>query len=82
MKKKISKIIQADRERRIVVVSAPGKRDLDDTKITDLLIDIARKRLEGNNYEHSVSEVVNRYNDIANDLHINNKLVVRGANNE
>ena len=79
--KKISKIIQADRERRIVVVSAPGKRDLDDTKITDLLIDIARKRLEGNNYEHSVSEVVNRYNDIANDLQINNKLVGDIENN-
>ena len=35
---KVFKIIQSDPERRFVVVSAPGKRDAQDTKVTDVLI--------------------------------------------
>jgi hypothetical protein len=34
---KVKKIIEADKSRRIVVVSAPGKRFSGDTKVTDLL---------------------------------------------
>ena len=33
---KISSIVTSDPERKLVVVSAPGKRDADDTKVTDL----------------------------------------------
>ena len=33
---KVKKIIEADNSRRIVVVSAPGKRFSGDTKVTDL----------------------------------------------
>ena len=36
-------IVTADTDRRIVVVSAPGKRFSDDTKVTDLLIAINRE---------------------------------------
>ena len=35
--RKIRDIIQSDRGRRVVVVSAAGKRNKDDHKITDLL---------------------------------------------
>ena len=35
--KKVKKIIEADPSRRLVVVSAAGKRDADDHKLTDLL---------------------------------------------
>ena len=35
--RKIRSIIQADPERRVVVVSAAGKRDGSDHKVTDLL---------------------------------------------
>ena len=34
---KVKDIVQSDSEREVVVVSAPGKRDADDNKITDLL---------------------------------------------
>ena len=34
---KVGKIIQADKERRYVVPSAPGKRNAKDTKVTDML---------------------------------------------
>ena len=33
---KVKDIIQADPSRRYVIPSAPGKRDPDDTKVTDL----------------------------------------------
>ena len=35
--KKAAAIIRSDEARRFVVVSAPGKRDSADTKVTDLL---------------------------------------------
>lgn len=37
---KIKKIIEADSERRYIVVSAPGKRFDKDNKITDLLLSL------------------------------------------
>lgn len=36
--KNIANIVKSDEKRRFIVVSAPGKRFLEDTKITDLLI--------------------------------------------
>ena len=44
---KVIDIVLADPARRIVVVSAPGKRDKGDTKVTDLLIDLAKTALAG-----------------------------------
>lgn len=41
--KKCSEIINAEKERKYVVVSAPGKRAKDDIKVTDLLISAAEK---------------------------------------
>jgi|AGTN01.2.fsa_nt_gi Aspartokinases len=42
--RKVVDIVGKDKERRIIVVSAPGKVDDDDIKITDLLIDCANKK--------------------------------------
>ena len=36
--RKVCDIVLSDPERRLVVVSAPGKRNKADTKVTDLLI--------------------------------------------
>lgn len=36
--KRVFDIVHSDNERRIIVVSAPGKRHENDTKVTDLLI--------------------------------------------
>ncbi len=38
--RKVANIIQDDRERKVIVVSAPGKRFSEDTKVTDLLIEL------------------------------------------
>lgn len=37
---RIARITRDDARRRVVVVSAPGKRTLDDTKVTDMLIEL------------------------------------------
>ena len=48
---KVIDIVLADPARRIVVVSAPGKRSSGDTKVTDLLIGLAETALKGEDVE-------------------------------
>jgi aspartate kinase len=72
---KIGAVIKSDQDRRIVVVSAPGKRHPDDVKVTDLLINTARNYLDGQDCGHSISKVIDRYNDIAEDLGIDKAFI-------
>ncbi len=65
---KIVKIVTADTDRRIVVVSAPGKRNKADTKVTDLLIALANTVISGKDFEADLMAVVNRYAEIQRDL--------------
>ena len=68
--KKVCDIILADDERKIIVVSAPGKRDHNDTKVTDLLIATANARLSGKSGEAELAQVIARYAAIAADLEL------------
>lgn len=68
--KKVCDIILADSDRRIIVVSAPGKRDKTDTKVTDLLIAVAKARLSGNSYDEELKTVIGRYEEITQELNI------------
>ena len=68
--KKVCDIILADDDRHVVVVSAPGKRNKEDTKVTDLLIATAKARISGNDYENELKAVINRFDSIATDLKI------------
>lgn len=54
-------IVLADPARRIVVVSAPGKRQSGDTKVTDLLIACAERRLAGVSADTEVAAVIERF---------------------
>lgn len=65
---KIVDIVLADPDRRIVVVSAPGKRDKDDTKVTDLLITCAEQALAQQEYELTLEAIIARYAEIQRDL--------------
>jgi len=65
---KIIDIVVADADRRIVVVSAPGKRHGDDIKVTDLLIALANTVLEGADHEVALKQVVDRYAEIQQEL--------------
>lgn len=62
---KVCAIIADDPARKIVVVSAPGKRDKGDTKVTDLLIAAAQARLQGASGATEIARVIQRYDDIA-----------------
>lgn len=69
--KKVCNIVLSDPERRLVVVSAPGKRYSDDTKVTDMLISLADKALSGTFSEEDLDPVIERYSRIAAELGIN-----------
>lgn len=62
--RKVCSIIKMDPERRIVVVSAPGKRNSADTKVTDMLIACAEAKLAGKTAEAELAAIVERYADI------------------
>lgn len=73
--KKVCDIILSDSDRRVIVVSAPGKRDKQDTKVTDLLIACANKRLSTGNAEAELEAVVKRFKDIADELKLDDTIV-------
>jgi aspartate kinase len=73
--KKVCDIVLADPERKIVVVSAPGKRDKQDTKVTDLLITLAEKYLADGEAEAELQAVVARYREIAQELELSEEIV-------
>ena len=62
--RKVCDIVLADAARRVVVVSAPGKRGKGDTKVTDLLIACADKALAGAPCEAELQAVIDRYAEI------------------
>ena len=72
---KVIDIVLADPARRIVVVSAPGKRFSGDEKVTDLLIALADAALEGQNVDRQFGEVVERYAEIADGLKLGDAIV-------
>lgn len=61
---KIVEIVMADPGRRVVVVSAPGKRDKADMKVTDMLIACAEAALAGQECERMLADIVERYAEI------------------
>ena len=61
-------IITADPNRRLIVVSAPGKRHSQDIKVTDLLIAAASQRLAGKLGASECAEAIERYRSIASEL--------------
>ena len=68
--RKVAAIVNSDARRRFVVVSAPGKRNASDQKITDLLLTswhLASQKLHPNEPLRLIRE---RYDQIARDLHV------------
>lgn len=72
--KKVANIIQSDSSRRIVVVSAPGKRTSEDIKVTDLLIDLANSVIAKEPYAEKLAAVVARYESNAIGLGLNQEI--------
>ncbi|MDD6263341.1 MAG: aspartate kinase [Clostridiales bacterium] len=68
--RKVCDIITSDPERRVVVVSAPGKGVNDPVKVTDMLISAANAALENGSEAglQAMETVIERYAHIAHDL--------------
>ncbi|WP_107841976.1 aspartate kinase [Metasolibacillus meyeri] len=73
--KKVANIVKANPARKIIAVSAPGKRTDDDIKVTDLLIQLANSVLQGVDIELKLNAVIERYADIASELGLDDKII-------
>ncbi|MBR3825787.1 MAG: aspartate kinase [Lachnospiraceae bacterium] len=65
---KVGKIIRADKDRRFVVPSAPGKRDAKDTKVTDMLYGCYALAEEGKDFKAELKAIKERYQGIIDGL--------------
>lgn len=68
--KKVVNILRLDNTRRIIVVSAPGKRTVDDTKITDDFIQLYNAVLnhDDSTIEKKIVTIIFRFKEIENEL--------------
>lgn len=73
--KKVAAIVQSDPSRKIIVVSAPGKRFDEDEKVTDLLIKLATAAQKTDNVEIELEQVVHRYRLIAQGLDLGEDII-------
>ena len=69
--KKVRDIILADKSRRYVVPSAPGKRNKNDEKVTDLLYACYDAAAAGTGYGKILSRIKERYEQIIEGLDLN-----------
>ncbi len=72
---KVASIIRAEKERRLVVVSAPGKRFPEDIKTTDLLIELAETAAAGEETKEPLRKVVDRFAAIVDELGLDKELL-------
>lgn len=66
--KKVKRIVDLDANRRYIVPSAPGKRDRDDHKVTNLLYMCHQLASHGLGFEEVYSIIEKRFQEICRDL--------------
>lgn len=66
--KKVKKIVEKEASRRYVIPSAPGRRDKDDIKVTDLLYKCCDKARRGGDYHPILDQIKQRFADIISEL--------------
>lgn len=66
--KKVANIIKSDSSRKVIVVSAPGKRFSDDVKMTDLLIELCYAKQQNQDYDLQLQNIMARFQEIIEDL--------------
>lgn len=69
--KKVGDIIRADKTRRYVIPSAPGKRNGKDTKVTDMLYECYGAASTGASYKKLLEAIRARYQEIIDGLDLN-----------
>ncbi|MFC7060574.1 aspartate kinase [Halobacillus seohaensis] len=68
--KKVTEIIKSDAERKVIVVSAPGKRHSKDSKTTDLLIALGESIQVNVQNQVIYDQVINRFASIIKELEL------------
>ncbi|MCU9534238.1 aspartate kinase [Streptococcus sp. CSL10205-OR2] len=68
--KKVLDIVKSDLKRQIVIVSAPGKRDKNDTKVTDALIKYFKNYVNHKDITENQKWIIKRYKDIIDELNL------------
>jgi len=66
----VAEIIKSDPERRYVVASAPGKRDSNDVKVTDMLYECYELAVNEDDITEIFDKIQKRYTDIIDELGI------------
>ncbi|MDD2373822.1 MAG: aspartate kinase [Eubacteriales bacterium] len=74
--RKVCDIMLSDPDRRVMVVSAPGKRASEDIKVTDLLIALANARISGYDGEKELADIIRRFSEIADELQLSSEIIV------
>ena len=72
---KVISIVTSDIQRKVVVVSAPGKRNKSDIKVTDLLIEIAEKVINNQGYHDILLNIIERFRDIQLELGLSTNII-------
>ncbi|CDQ17881.1 aspartate kinase [Halobacillus karajensis] len=65
---KVQNIIQEDEQRRVVIVSAPGKRNSEDDKVTDLLIALGSSIQAGETDRDIYKKIISRFRVMTEEL--------------
>ena len=73
--KKVLDIIKDDPERRFVVVSAPGKRNAEDTKVTDALIRYYKEYTSDKDVTQTQQWIIERYRAITEELGLKDSII-------
>ncbi len=72
---KVFQIVVSDPKRKIIVVSAPGKRFAEDRKVTDLLIECAEMSLLNLDPLEKLTIILERYGQIADELALPEEII-------
>lgn len=78
---KVLNIVQSDKKRQFIVVSAPGKRTENDIKVTDALIKYYREYVAGNDVTSNQKWIIQRYADMVADLHLKPAIIEKISQN-
>ncbi|MGD1821420.1 MAG: aspartate kinase [Pleomorphochaeta sp.] len=72
---KVKSIVESNLDRQIVVVSAPGKRDSSDIKVTDLLYSCCKEVKETGNCDKSFTQIEKRFIEILEDFNLDTSIM-------
>ncbi|MBO1004314.1 aspartate kinase [Pseudogracilibacillus auburnensis] len=72
--RKVGNIIKEDDSRKLIVVSAPGKRHEHDVKMTDLLIRLGNAYVKDEKYKSYLITIMDRFSKIISELKLSDQL--------